>query len=344
MKLPTYEVSQLSLVRVAGADAIKVLNGLCTAKLVELAPGGATEAMFTDDRGRVLAHGIVARLPDQSGAWFLGLGCDAAKLAAHIDRFIFREDAQPKDLSSLWQGWLLDVDVDVHVDVDVDASASPLADDSRNGWLEVAQAFGVAADSGCSLLPHAQLESWLIHFPMTGPNARMLLLPRGAASETDDSARMLAWLGPLGVSMSLGAAEDLEDRRIRNFWPLASVDMDERTLPQELDRDQRAISFTKGCYLGQETVARLDAMGQVQKKLCLVELYGSTPVGAGQSLMREGKEVGKLNSVSSLQHDGKRFGLATMRRGSMAVGTSFLIAAGPEEAGSSGSGSVVAHP
>lgn len=50
MKQAAFELPGLSLVRVAGADSIKVLNGLCTAKLVELSAGQATEAMFTDDR------------------------------------------------------------------------------------------------------------------------------------------------------------------------------------------------------------------------------------------------------------------------------------------------------
>lgn len=170
---------------------------------------------------------------------------------------------------------------------------------------------------------------------MTSADARLLLFP------IDIQNQMPAWLASHGIAA--GTAEDLEDRRIRNFWPLA-CDMNERTLPQELDRDQRAISFTKGCYLGQETVARLDAMGEVQKKLCLVQLDGSTEMAAGQSLMRDDKEVGKLSSVSPVPPAGKRFALATMRRGSISPGSQFMIAEPTDATIATGSGTVIAHP
>jgi folate-binding protein YgfZ len=95
-----------------------------------------------------------------------------------------------------------------------------------------------------------------------------------------------------------------EQARIENFWPWFGVDVDDKNLPQELDIDARAISFKKGCYLGQETVARLDALGQVQKRLCLVDVYQkssdtSVPVApvVGQSLHVEGKQIGTITSL-----------------------------------------------
>lgn len=317
MNHPAFEIPNLSLVRVAGADAIKVLNGLCTAKLVDLKAGHATEAMFTDDRGRVMAHGAMALEPDSAAAWFVGQAFDAAKLAAHIDRFIFREDAQPKDVSESWRGWTFD------------------PEEFPGGWDAMANNLGVPADSGCASLLIQQQPAWLMHVPIIAPNARLLLAPANIQSEIS------GWLQQCGLAV--GSAAELEDRRIRNFWPVATHDMSERTLPQELDRDQRAVSFTKGCYLGQETVARLDAMGEVQKKLCLVELHGSEEMVVGQTLVRDEKEVGRLNSVSPLLHDGKRFALANMRRGSMSVGSQFVVVA-TDATHTDVSGLVVAHP
>lgn len=317
MNHQAFEIPNLSLVRVAGADAIKVLNGLCTAKLVDLKAGHATEAMFTDDRGRVMAHGVMALEPDGAAAWFVGQAFDAAKLAAHIDRFIFREDAQPKNVSESWRGWIFD------------------PEGLPGGWDAMANTLGVPAESGCASLLIQQQSAWLMYVPIIAPNARLLLAPSNIPSEIS------GWLEQSGLAV--GSAAELEDRRIRNFWPVATHDMSERTLPQELDRDQRAVSFTKGCYLGQETVARLDAMGEVQKKLCLVELHGSEEMVVGQTLMRDEKEVGRLNSVSSLLYDGKRFALATMRRGSMSVGSQFAVVAS-DTAHADVSGLVVAHP
>ncbi len=291
-----FDIPNLSLVCVTGSDAIKVLNGLCTAKLVDLKGGQATEAMFTDDRGRVLAHCMLALAPNTKTAWIVGQYATPDKLAAHIDRFIFREDAQPKDLTSQGVGLIVDCE-------------------SNAQWMEAAQTLGLGATECGTFQLHDQ-PVWYMPLPITSPNARLFLVP---------AARRVALLELLGkVGCVLGAQAEFEDRRIRNFWP-SLAELNEKTLPQELDRDQRAISFTKGCYLGQETVARLDAMGQVQKKLCLVELYGSEKISAGQTLVSNGKEVGQLNSVSPVQHAEKRFALATMRRGSMAAGSPFDV-------------------
>lgn len=315
-----FDISNLSLVRVTGRDAIKVLNGLCTAKLADLPGGQATEAMFTDDRGRVIAHSVVALQPDGAAVWIVGQFAAPDKLVAHIDRFIFREDAQLKNYSEQWQAVLLDAT-------------------SGDDWNEIAQRLSVDPDGQCVNLTVLGEEAWCIWLPITSDHSRILLVPR-----SDDQPRqgeLKNWLATLGFVF--GANEELEDRRIANFWP-SLAEMTERTLPQELDRDRRAISFTKGCYLGQETVARLDSMGQVQKKLCLVELYGFSEAASGRSLVVEGKEVGQLLSVSPLQCSGKCWGLAYMRRGAMDPGSQFAVSSQPVPNSEAVTGAVVAHP
>lgn len=99
------------------------------------------------------------------------------------------------------------------------------------------------------------------------------------------------------------AVQLFHDRRIAAGYPWHGIDFDHTNLPQEVDRDAAAISFTKGCYLGQETVARLDAMGQVQKKLIkLVVLDGQLKVGdkilpSDQSM--GGKPIARVTSIDS---------------------------------------------
>ena len=63
--------------------------------------------------------------------------------------------------------------------------------------------------------------------------------------------------------MALAESEVLESIRVENVTPWNGIESTIENLPQELDRDEKSISFTKGCYLGQETVARLDALGRV---------------------------------------------------------------------------------
>jgi folate-binding protein YgfZ len=83
--------------------------------------------------------------------------------------------------------------------------------------------------------------------------------------------------------------------------PAYNMDFDESNLPQEVNRTEQAISFTKGCYIGQETVARIRAYGHVNRQLKRVVLIGPVDDGnrwMNESLMFNGKEVGKLKTVA----------------------------------------------
>ncbi len=104
------------------------------------------------------------------------------------------------------------------------------------------------------------------------------------------------------LSQSNLSLSEWQTLRIRNRWPVLGADYDDRNLPQELDRDASAISFHKGCYLGQETVARLDALGQVQKKLVrlLIKLSPDQAVAAaGERLFMATKK--REHSVQRLR-------------------------------------------
>src|SRR5262249_52381639 len=68
-------------------------------------------------------------------------------------------------------------------------------------------------------------------------------------------------------------------------------------LPQEVGRDAQAISFTKGCYLGQETVARIDALGHVNQLLVGLRCDSSNLPSCGSALSVDGKSVGHVTSA-----------------------------------------------
>src|SRR5262249_28110445 len=76
-------------------------------------------------------------------------------------------------------------------------------------------------------------------------------------------------------------ADDYDDARIRAGVPRIGVDIDDSTIPQEAFLDERAVSFTKGCFVGQELVCRIDTRGHVNRYLRRVHTEGATPpVGA----------------------------------------------------------------
>src|SRR5262249_35907407 len=84
-------------------------------------------------------------------------------------------------------------------------------------------------------------------------------------------------------------------------------------LPQEIGRDDRAISFVKGCYLGQETVARIDALGHVNRRLMGLIAETADVPAAGTELLADGKVVGTVTSSAYSPARGRGVALALIR-------------------------------
>jgi folate-binding protein YgfZ len=108
--------------------------------------------------------------------------------------------------------------------------------------------------------------------------------------------------------------------RVESGLPLFGVDFEGSNLPQEVNRNKQAISFTKGCYLGQETIARIDALGHVNKQLISLQFAGEQIPAIGSPLTDDGKEVGSITSASWSPREKAPLALAMVRRGSNEVG------------------------
>ena len=102
--------------------------------------------------------------------------------------------------------------------------------------------------------------------------------------------------------------------RLEAGVPLFGQDITDDNLPQEIGRDKLAISFTKGCYLGQETVARIDALGHVNRQLVGLRFEGGTVPPAGTKLVADGKEVGHVTIAAWSPKLDARLAMALVRR------------------------------
>jgi folate-binding protein YgfZ len=119
--------------------------------------------------------------------------------------------------------------------------------------------------------------------------------------------------------------------RIEAGIPLFGVDFDDRNFPQEVGRNNDAISFTKGCYLGQETVARIDALGHVNQQLVGARFSGEVVPEKGTQLTHSGKPAGQVTSaIFSLKLQAS-LALAMVRREQTAIGTRLDSPIGPCE-------------
>jgi folate-binding protein YgfZ len=88
--------------------------------------------------------------------------------------------------------------------------------------------------------------------------------------------------------------DELERMRIEAGTPAWGKELDDSILPAEAGLDERAISFTKGCYPGQEPIARLHHRGKVNRRLRVLDVEQATP---GDQLVYEGKQVGRITSA-----------------------------------------------
>lgn len=127
-----------------------------------------------------------------------------------------------------------------------------------------------------------------------------------AAADTEAVAAALRAAGAEAIS-----EEQAEVLRVERGRPRYGVDLDDSVIPQEAGLNDRAVSFTKGCYVGQETVARLFYKGKPNRHLRGIRL--PAPAEPGTPLTLEGKEVGRVSSPVVSPHLGP-VALALVRR------------------------------
>ncbi len=284
-----------STVRVAGADRASFLHNMCTNDVKRLAAGEGCEAFFTDVKGKTLAHGFL--LAENDAIEIVMVPGTAAGLIAQLDRYVIRENVALSDKSPE-VGWML---------LFGKHAEDVLAQVVGSGTLDLAVAWAhreVEIDG----MP---VEVVRCELPWTGGFLIGCMGDESAAIEE----RIVA------AGALLGGEELWQTMRVESNWPLWGVDFDATNLPQEISRDAEAISFRKGCYLGQETVARIDALGHVNKQLVQV-LFASDAVPPASSELFQGEQpVGRVTSSCWSPRFGKPAAIAMVKRGANGAGT-----------------------
>ena len=277
---------EATLIEFSGRDRDSFLHNLCTADVKGLKPGQGCELFFTDARGRTIGFGYVL-----AGEHTLLLSTAAGQsevLLPHLDRYRIREDVQFFDHSKDWQQWAL---------------------------------CGPKAESICQQTLGLEIGAGNLNFVETTWKGAVLWccrtdffgLPGFLLQISSDAAESLA----TAYSAEATECEDavFDFLRIRAGSPVFNRDISPKNFPQEIDRDDRAISFNKGCYLGQETVARIDALGQVHRLLRKFVVSDTDTIpAAGDQLEAAGQRAGHFTSVSRNPQDGQIVALGLVRR------------------------------
>jgi folate-binding protein YgfZ len=259
-----------------GEDRRTFLHGQITNDIEALEPGHGRYAALLTHKGKMLADLRVIDLGDE-----LLLSCERAGL---------------QELFNMIRRYKLGSDVEVHKRTLEMGELSLIGPDAR----QVAGATELGAEEHDS----ARAE-------IAGHSVVLVATDLGVDVFCDAAATDAV----RGALVAAGAAEVAEAAaeivRIESGRPRYGVDLDDSVIPQEAGLNERAVSFTKGCYVGQETVARLFYRGKPNRHLR--GLRFSTPVEAGTALMLGEKEVGRVTSAAVSPVHGP-IGLALVRR------------------------------
>ncbi len=303
-----FEMDDRGLLEVRGSDRIRWLDGMITGDVKGLekrGDGAGCYALLLTHRGAIVADLHVGRLVGRTVGRMgeaLLLECkrsEVGRIRAVLEKMIIADDVALGDRS----GELAVLGIEGARSGDVLARASGLAVlPSADGW-------GEAEFAGAEVLVAA--------FGWSGELAYQLRVEPTKLGVV--RAALEASAASLGVDCVAGDSALLEVLRIEAGIPALGAELDEEVLPPEA-RLERAVANNKGCYVGQEIVARLRSRGQVNHLLVGLRFEGDLLPAAGTALSAAGRATGEITSVATSPSEGA-IGLAFVRREHAEVGT-----------------------
>jgi tRNA-modifying protein YgfZ len=168
----------------------------------------------------------------------------------------------------------------------------------------------------------SSLGAWLIVGGVASPSGGGPTIPAEAVAFTHPLG--LGVLSPVPLPVTLDAST-LDALRIEAGVPAWSVDMDENTIPVEAGLAGRAISYDKGCYIGQETIARIRTYGHVNRQLVQLSVAGDRLAERGTKILTSEQEVGQVTSAARSNRLGKVLALGYIRREFAVTGVKLSI-------------------
>ena len=291
------DFSDRAKIEVTGEDRVTFLDGLVTADIKTLAPGRSAYALVLNEKSRVLGDLRIHALPD---AFVLDL--DAAQkdaLLAHLQKFLVSDDVSLRDLGPCGH-------LEVHGPL-APAMVSSVVDTDVMGLpLEATAAFPIGRhEVGRATRVHALGEA-------------------GFALWTFGSEISSLWDGLVRGGATPFGRDAYEVLRIEAGTPRFGVDMTKDTLALEV-APPGAISMTKGCYQGQEVVARGTYVGHMNRRLLGLLVDGDTPPLRGDVVTADAQDVGSVTSACWSPSLGWVLALALLRTDRLGAAPSFGV-------------------
>jgi folate-binding protein YgfZ len=261
-----------SLLRFTGPDRVSYLQGMVSNDVKQLAAGEGVHAAILNIQGKILADVRVFCTDD---SFLLDIWESLKeKTIAHLNHYLIADEVEIADLAGQY------------------GIASVQGPEARQLLMELFAGDKIPARDLEHRVPHANgAEVRVVRSTHTGEEGYDLIV------RINDLLPVVARIQEIGKKFSLRwvGAQAQETLRIEAGIPRYGIDMDEDNLLLETGLDQ-AVSFDKGCYLGQEVVERVRSRGHINKKLVGVLLEGDSPAKRGDTIHAAGKEIGKVTS------------------------------------------------
>jgi len=288
-----------------GPDLLGLLQRLSTADLGALEPGAGKPTVLTSPKGRIVQRLHVHHLRD-TGLLLIAGQLPVSGLLDHIARFTFAEETGLADASASWALFGI---------------AGPRADEAtRVAGFEAAPRYGAIGTE------HEGRQVFVIGHDGDGGPGQSFLVPQ-ETSATVQSVLSRAVRQCDGLPASRRARED---QRILRGLPASGAELTQGYNPLEAGLLE-AVSFNKGCYVGQEVVARLQTYDKVSRRLVGLEfLAEAAPPDPPIALFHAGKTVGTLTSVTRPAGFDRAIGLAYVKRSAIERGA--LVSLGDAQA------------
>ena len=299
------DLSFRSRLVLTGADRVRLLNGQVTNNVKDLPVGEGCYAALVTNKGRMQADLNIYILPDEILLDFEpGL---AAAITERFNKFIIADDVQAIDAAPHYG--LLSVQ---------GPQAWPVIERLGLNFSMPAKPF-----QSRSVKDETLGELYCMNQPRLGTAGFDVFVPANSLPAVADkliaAARAMGG-GPCGWHA-------LETARVEAGIPRFGAEMDERNLAPEAGIESRAISYTKGCYIGQEVIARIRTYGQVAKALRGLRFADALPElpRKGDKLFADGKEVGYVCSAIRSPSLNANIGFGYARREHNEVGTELKL-------------------
>jgi folate-binding protein YgfZ len=296
---------------VSGNDRRSYLHGLLTNDIAGLKAGEGCYAAYLTPQGRMLTDLAIYELGD---VLLLSLDLDVKDaILAKLDQFIFSEDVQLGDVTGTFAAVGIVGPRSAAIVESVITRAAP-------GAITAISSISSMADYGNMRAEFAGRPVIILRITDTGEPGYELLV---------DVAQGAALAGALreGGAVDVGA-DTSEAVRIESGVPKFHRDMDEETIPLEAGIESRAISLTKGCYVGQEVIIRVlhRGHGRVARKLVGLTIAGNNvPPPETPILAADGRDIGRITSSAWSPALKSAIALGYVQRDFVEVGTKVTV-------------------